>query len=253
MTEVAAKKTSGLFKFLAIFLLLFFVAGFLYVYNQNVLGVKKELKQTYAAKPSTEPQKIVMLPAPMPPASPPPIFVTPPEQTAIIQNQNKALALYVAAKDLKDSAQNPTEFAKNIEFIKLLAADQPDVLAKLAMLQLYAGKQIATPEGIKADLARLRDAIDARKGSGFFENIEKSISRMVRISKLEGAVASTDYNSIIKRTQIALDSKNYALALAEINKLGADGKDVAQKIETMTSVAEVTNAVLDMARAKLVM
>ena len=169
-----------------------------------------------------------------------------------MQNQNKLLAIYVAAKDLKDSVQNPTEFAKNIEFIKLLAADQPDVLAKLAMLELYAGKQIATPDGIKADLVRLRDALDTKKGGSFFENIERSFSRMVRISKLQGVVASTDYNSIIKRTQIALDAKNYSLALAEITKLGQSGKDIAQKIETMTSVAEVTNAVLDMARAKLI-
>ena len=276
-TEVktAEKKSGSSLKFiLVLFVLAFLGAGGFWAYQQAekffaknpvIPPISKNIKKP-AAKPTAEeetfevetPEVVVSL---LPPLVADANEVANPalsselgqqaQQPAAPAQNNKIFILYMAARDLRDSVNTPERFKKELAFTRAVSLDYPELQSKIELLELASNDSIPTRESLLADLAALQERMRNKNHGSFVANVQNSLSKLIVISKIEGEVRNDDYNSIIKRAEIAIERGDLPKALQELEKLGADSKDITDKISNLSNMREITEYLVDFAKAKI--
>lgn len=168
-----------------------------------------------------------------------------------MNNNNKELVLYLAARDLRDSINRPERFKKELSFVRAVSIDFPELQSKIELLDIAADEGIATRLTLLGELAKLRETLRNKNHGSFIANLQNSLSRLVTITKIEGDVKNNDFNSIIKRAEIAVQKDDFQLAAKELEKLGADAKPVLEKISNINNVDEIVEYIIDFAKSKI--
>lgn len=191
-------------------------------------------------------------PEPAQPQAPSPETLELKQKTEDLSKSNRAIVLYMAVRDLKESISNPDRFSHELAFVKAQALEYPELGGKIQILEIIDNQGLPTKTAVEEDLIKLQENLRNKSSNSFMQNIKSSLSRLVTVSKIEGEVAVNDYNSIIKRTQIALKENNLKKAQAEISKLGTEGAIIADKIKSIINTQEVIDDLIDNLKTKLI-
>lgn len=170
----------------------------------------------------------------------------------LVKSNNRTFILYMASRDLRESVGNNERFRKELSFVRAVSIDYPELQSKVEILEIAANDGIATKESLLADIAKLHEQLRNKNHGSFIVNLENSLSRLISITKIEGDVSSNDYNSIIKRAELAVQKDNLQLAGTELSKLGADAAPIVEKIKNISNVNDIVEYIVDFAKAKIV-
>ena len=267
------KKSGGLKKYIILFIIVFIGAAAYWVYGEaekyldngklsrNKTSVKIQNNNIAASKDSGSadlPDVVVSL---LPPLLADASEVANPALSADLgasaaaaaplKQNNKIFILYLAARDLRDSIATPARFPKELAFTRVVSLDYPELQSKIEMLDIAASHGIPTQDSLLADLAVLEEKMRNKNHGSFIANVQNSLSKLIVISKIEGEVRSDDYNSIIKRAEIAVEKNDLTKAGQELAKLGTDASDVSGKISSLANMREITEYIVDFAKAKI--
>ncbi len=274
--KTAEKKSGSSLKFiLVLFVLAFLAAGGFWAYQQAEKYFTKnpvtpplanKVAKPAVAQPEEEialeletPEVVVSLLPPLVadanevpnPALSPELSSLPAPAPAVQQQDNKIFILYIAARDLRDSVSTPERFKKELSFTRVTGLEYPELQSKMELLEIASNNGIPTKESLLAELAMLQEKMRNRNHGSFVANVQNSLSKLIVVSKIEGEVSSNDYNSIIKRAEIAIEHNDLAKASKELAVLAPDSKDILDKINNLRSVREITEYIVDFAKAKI--
>lgn len=178
------------------------------------------------------------------------------EKFGHLEAQNNNIMVYFSARDLKDSIDDSDNFKRELEFLRELGGDNADISGKIDILEQATANGIVTRAKLLADLDLLEKNIENSHEKSFSQSITSAFDSLVKVTKVKGEVSSTDYQSIIKRAQIALSKEKISAGqlqavIGEVAKLGKPAESWVKEAGNLQRVLEVTDNLIGYAKSKV--
>lgn len=142
-----------------------------------------------------------------------------------------AAALAVAASQLQAALAAGTPYARELETVRALARDEPDLSAALQTLSARAATGVPAAPTLRerfGDLAgRIVTADRTRPDADWVDQTLGRVSSLVTVRRATGEVAGSGVDAVVARTQAALDRGDLADAVTEAGTLSGPAADVA--------------------------
>ena len=171
--------------------------------------------------------------------------------------QNKSLLTYFAARDLKESLNDNESFHTQLEFLSDAAGDDANLNGKIDILMQATATGLVTKEKLLADLKLLQKSMARTSDDTFSGSIKGALGNLVKVSKIEGDISATDYNSILKRAELVLSKDKISAAelqnvINETAKLGKPAENFVREANNLERVLEVTDFLVTYTKAKAI-
>ncbi len=143
----------------------------------------------------------------------------------------KAAAMMLAVSQLRSSLMQGNSYEKDLETVRQLAGDDPELQAAITKIAPLAETGIMSRESLSREFKGLAGDIVMAKLSG--EDVswqDKAKTRFQNLIKIEkdGLAEGQDTQAIVSRSQTYMDEGDIQAAIAELQKLEGGSAEVAQ-------------------------
>ncbi len=143
----------------------------------------------------------------------------------------KAAAMMLAVSQLRSSLMQGNSYEKDLETVRQLAGDDPELQAAITKIAPLAETGIMSRESLSREFKGLAGDIVMAKLSG--EDVswqDKAKTRFQNLIKIEkdGLAEGQDTQAIVSRAQTYMDEGDIQAAIAELQKLEGGSAEVAQ-------------------------
>lgn len=158
----------------------------------------------------------------------------------------QAAAMLMALMQMRQSADRQTPFAEDLNLLKSVAGNDPELQASIEKMAPYAQTGILSPAALKRELqASANDIITAKlKGEdvSMKDKIMARLQSLLSIHKNGETISAGDERAIIDKASAQLDANDVAGAMATLQTLQGPAADAAAPFEAKASATMAAQA-----------
>lgn len=178
------------------------------------------------------------------------------QKLAAVEEQNRNIFIYFLARDLKDAIGDKTAFSAGLQGLRNMIGDNPEVAGKIDILQQSVASDYESATKLREELKLVEKRVALVNRKGFGETVGSAFGELVKVTKVEGDVKAGDYNSIIKRADIALSREKISATelqkiISEVATLGKPAEVWVRKANNLQRIIEVTDYLAEYSKSKV--
>lgn len=170
-----------------------------------------------------------------------------------LEENNKNMVLYFAARDFRESLDDKEKFDNQLKFLTKIAQDYPAISGKLDILRHSSADSLPTKDSVINELKKLAKEIEDSKDKTVWKSVSESVSGLVKVTKIDGEISDKDNSTyaIAKRAEIAIEKENFDEAIKLVKKLGEASDEWVKAASNLRRIYEISDNLIEFSKNKI--